>query len=257
MAPNTVTSSQEFFIQAAQKLSTAVSETGTVPNDFAKNLLELLEVSTKINQFDEMASTANEETASAEAQQWREISLLTMQHARTHLLEQQRRLIEGLRELSEAGASLYKSPDALPDQRAVKPLPGGDPEQKLDQMAVKPPPGLAAPPGLSMSFEPTKVTKSKPVPPSTLKPPPGLASAGTAPVTPPPGFNALPNRKAPRAPKKEAAVHPWRMNKKSDDKFTSLYEARLSKGSTDTATSSGTETTASSSMLNLDAYESD
>jgi len=248
MAPNTVTSSQDFLIQAAQKLSATVTETGTAPNEFAKNLLELLEVSTKINQFDEMVSTANEETTSVEAQQWREISLLTMQHARTHLVEQQQRLIEKLRDLSECGASLYKAPEVPLDQTDVKPLPGADPEAKLNQMAVKPPPGLAAPPGLST----TEVTNCKslpPSPPAALKPPPGLASAGTAPVTPPPGFNAPANRKPlGRTPKKEAAVHPWRINKKGNDGVTSLYEARFSKEDTERPTSS---------VLNLDAYESD
>merc|ERR1719194_312406 len=108
MAPQATTSSQELLAQAAQKLSSAITEAGTAPNDFTMSLMQLLEVSTKINEFDEMASTANAETTTDEAQKWREISLMTMQHARTHLVEQQQRLIEALRGLSESGASLYR-----------------------------------------------------------------------------------------------------------------------------------------------------
>jgi len=237
-----MTTSQEFLVQAAQNLSKAVTEAGTAPNDFGKNLLELLEVSTKINQFDEMASTANTETTSAEAQQWREISLMTMQHARTHLVEQQQRLIEGLRGLSESGASLYKAPNALPSPTAVKPPAGLPQEAKSNQMAVQPPPGLAAPPGLSMPLKPSKVTNRKPLPPPGLKPPPGLASAGTAQVTPPPGLST------PVKSKLSAAAHPWRINKKVEDKPTNFFEARFCKENTQTA---------SNGMINLDAYDSD
>merc|ERR1719301_391950 len=204
-------SSQQILAQAAEKLSTAVQEAGAAPNDFAKNLLELLEVSTKINQFDEMASAANAETTSAEAKQWRDISLMTMQHARTHLVEQQQRLVEELRALSDSGASLYQAPDTL----AVP-------------MAVKPPPGLAPPPGLSM---PVEVTNRKPSSPPGLKPPPGLASAGTAPAATPPGFNTPANHKlATQMPKKEASVHPWRIGKKVDNtKISSIPEAQINK----------------------------
>jgi len=230
-------SSQEILAQAAQKLATAVTETGSAPNDFAKNLLELLEVSTKINQFEEMASAANAETSSEEAQKWREISLMTMQHASAHLVDQQRRLIEALHGLSESGASLYKAPGA------VKPPPGLSPEVKLDQLAVKPPPGLSTPAGLGPNS--TKVTNRKPQPPPGLKPPPGLASAGTAPASTPPGFTAKPLG---QQPKKKAMVSPpWRMNKQAAP-FTP---------STDERFGNETKQAASSGMINLDAYESD
>jgi len=224
-----MTTSQEFLVKAAQNLSAAVSEAGTAPNDFAKNLLELLEVSTKLNQFDEMASAADAETTSVEAQQWREISLMTMQHARTHLVEQQQRLIEGLRGLSESGASLYKA--------------GLSQEAKPNQMAVKPPPGLAAPPGLSVPLKPSKVTNRKSAPPPGLKPPPGLASAGTAQVTPPPGLTT------PVKSKLSAAAHPWRINKKVDDKPANFFEARFGQKENTQTVSNG--------MINLDAYDSD
>eukprot|EP00746_Dinoflagellata_sp_MGD_P160324 gnl/MRDRNA2_/MRDRNA2_87007_c0_seq1.p1 gnl/MRDRNA2_/MRDRNA2_87007_c0~~gnl/MRDRNA2_/MRDRNA2_87007_c0_seq1.p1 ORF type:complete len:280 (-),score=63.08 gnl/MRDRNA2_/MRDRNA2_87007_c0_seq1:193-909(-) len=238
MAPNTVTSSQQLLVQAAEKLSTAVTAAGTAPNDFAKSLLELLEVSTKINEFDQMVAAANEETTSAEAQQWREISLMTMQHARTHLVEQQQRLVEELRTLSDSGASLYTTAGTNAIQTAVKPPPGLEPQDKPDQMAVKPPPGLAAPPGLPV---PGEMPNCKA--PSGLKPPPGLASAGTAHVVPPPGFNAPANRKpTAHTTKKQAPVHPWRINKDGSPKSKPSQENTQS---------------VNMGVINLDAYESD
>jgi len=242
--------SQQILVQAVEKLSTAVQEVGTAPNCFATKLLELLEVSTKISQFDELADAANAETTSAEAKQWRDISLMTMQHARTHLVEQQQRLVEELRALSDSGASLYQAPDTLAVPMAVKPPPELAPEVKSDQMAVKPPPGLAPPPGLSM---PVEVTNRKPSSPPGLKPPPGLASAGTAPAATPPGFNTPANHKlATQMPKKEASVHPWRIGKKVDNtKISSSPEAQINKENMQSAS------LGMNRMINLDAYDSD
>lgn len=244
MAPQTtaVNSSQELLAQATQKLSLAITEAGTAPNDFAKNLQELLEVSTKINQFDEMASAASAETITDEAQKWREISLMTMQHARTHLVEQQQRLIHQLRGASDKGASLWQdavqSPEVKPALTAVKP-------------AVQPPPGLVTPPGLSCSTRPSKQiasdTPKLSALPNGLRPPPGLASAGTAspgharagtaPVAPPPGYTF-------QKSKKQAAGYPKKPH--ASDTKPSFFEARF-----------GKETTTAPAVMNLDAYESD
>lgn len=246
MAPTT--SSQQFLAQAAQKLSSAIAEAGTTaPNEFAMNLVELLEVSTKINEFDEMASAANAETTSEEAQKWREISLMTMQHAKAHLVDQQQRLIEGLQGLTDSGASLYKAADAQqssekkPAPVVVQPPPGLSTEVKSDRIAVQLPPGLAAP---------QKTTKSaKPQPPPGLKPPPGLVSAGTASkVSAPPGFNAAQSKPASQKPKKEVAAHPWRVNKQGGDKSSNFFDARFGKE---------TKKEANDCVINLDAYDSD
>merc|ERR1719191_488330 len=120
-------------------------EAGAAPNDFAKDLLELLEVSTKINGFDEMAVADESETSSEEAKKWRQISLMTMQHARKHLVQQQQNLVEKLHGLSMSGASLYDAANALPVPTAVKPPPGLSLEVASSQMAVKPIPGLTTP----------------------------------------------------------------------------------------------------------------
>jgi len=250
MAPNTMTSSQQILAQAAQTLSAAVSGAGAAPNDFATKLLELLEVSTKINEFDEMAAAANSETTSEEAQKWREISLMTMQHARAHLVEQQQHLIEGLQGLTDSGASLYKAADAQqssekkPASMVVQPPPGLSTEVKSDRMAVQPPPGLTVPLGRSTPQKTNKVQ-----PPAGLKPPPGLVSAGTASkITTPPGFNAAQKKPTSQKPKKEVAAHPWRVNKQGGDKSSNFFDARFGKE---------TKTTAAECVINLDAYESD
>lgn len=252
MAPQSTTSSQELLAQAAQKLSTAIKEAGTAPNDFAKNLLELLEVSTKIDQFDEMASAANAEATSDEAQKWREISLMTMQHARKHLIEQQKRVIDQLHGASENGASLYKDAheSVKPVLTAAKPPAGMLSEVKLGQ-AVQPPPGLAAPPGLTCPATPSKKTvadtpKLSTLPAHGLRPPPGLASAGTAKtkttlVSPPPGFAFQKGQK----PRQQATGYP-KKTQVSETNKTSLFEARF-----------GNEITGASAMVNLDAYESE
>jgi len=239
MAPHTTTSSQQILAQAAQKLSSAMAEAGAAPNEFGMNLVELLEVSTKINEFDEMASAANAETTTEEAQKWREISLMTMQHARTHLAEQQQRLIEQLCKSSESGASLYTGPvqssEVEPDVMAVKPLL----EAKPAKMAVQPPPGLAGPPGLP---NPSKQTAGAAAgPPPGLKPPPGLASAGTAKVGPPPGFSS---QKTGQRPKKAVTGYP----KSPKSPQISFFESRFGKE---------TNVPAAPAVVNLDAYDSD
>eukprot|EP00746_Dinoflagellata_sp_MGD_P161658 gnl/MRDRNA2_/MRDRNA2_88884_c0_seq1.p1 gnl/MRDRNA2_/MRDRNA2_88884_c0~~gnl/MRDRNA2_/MRDRNA2_88884_c0_seq1.p1 ORF type:complete len:240 (+),score=64.68 gnl/MRDRNA2_/MRDRNA2_88884_c0_seq1:179-898(+) len=239
MAPQNTTSSQQYLAQAAQKLSSAIAEAGAAPNEFALNLVELLEVSTKINEFDEMASAANAETTTEEAQKWREISLMTMQHARTHLVEQQQRLIEQLRTSSESGASLYKGPvqsaEVEPDVMAVKP----HLEVKPAEMAVQPPPGMAGPPGLAKTSKQTAGAAARP--PPGLKPPPGLASAGTAKVTPPPGFSP---QKAAQKPKKPVAGYP----KSVKSPQMSFFESRFGKEAS---------APAAPAVVNLDAYDSD
>jgi len=241
MAPQ----ANEILVQAAQKLSSAITEAGAAPNDFAKNLLELLEVSTKINQFDEMTSTASAETTTEEAQKWREISLMTMKHARTHLVEQQIRLIDQLRGASENGASLFK--DALEVKPTeVKPAPTAVKPSSGPAKAVQPPPGLAGPPGLPCPPQPKKEKAESPKSPPGLRPPPGLASAGTAPaVNPPPGFAFQKGQK----PKKQAAGYssPKAPKKSQEANELSFFEARF-----------GTKgTTAAPAAVNFDAYESD
>lgn len=257
MAPQTMTSSQELLVQAAQKLSSAVTELGTAPNGFAKDLLELIEVSTKINQFDEIASAANAEATTEEAQKWREISLMTMQHARTHLVDQQQRLIDQLSGAAKNGASLYKdaiqSPEVQSGHTAVK-LPPGLPSEVTPAPAVQPPPGLGSPPGLTCPTKPSKPASSPKLTalPNGLRPPPGLKSAGTAPglaskgtgsaaVAPPPGFSSSKVQK-PKT-QKQAAGYP-KIPQSPETNKPSFFEARF-----------GTE--AAPSVMNLDAYESD
>lgn len=250
MAPAQV-SSQELIAQAVQKLSEATGGVSQPPTEFAASLLELLEVSAKMSQFDEMNALSADEASSEEAQKWKEISMMTVKHCHAQLSEQQQRLIAKLHGLSQSGASLVKAPSI---ETAMKPEPKVPTPVVPQAKAVKPPPKVsnswAPPPGLSA--------------PPGLAPPPGLSSAGTA-------------RKGSAAPedveytsvKKQA---PWNLKKQAkaqaqapvkqevEDGWTvkkaakpSPYKATPTKQAAPVAPA----TTASSVFLNFDAYDSD
>lgn len=156
MAPSgTIAGSQQHIAQAAEQLVQAVRATGQGPNDFAKALLDLIEVLAKVAEFDEMAAAANVEAESDEAKQWQEISLLTLKFCREGLIDEQQRAIKKVCSFAEQGACLFdnltiKEPPADVDKVAsaavvANPAPLTPP----GVWAKKPPPGLAAPPGLS------------------------------------------------------------------------------------------------------------
>jgi len=144
MAPSGTASPQGLIAQAAEQLSLAISESGQGPNDFARALLDLMEVSAKVVEFDEMQAAASVEAKSDEAKQWQEISLLTLKYCRQSLIEQQQRSIKAVSDMAEQGASLYKNlePTAEAPTLAFCASPPG-------VWAARPPPGLCPPPGIS------------------------------------------------------------------------------------------------------------
>lgn len=162
MAPSTQSNSQQLIAQAADQLAQAVREVGQSPNDFAKSLLDLMEVSAKVAEFDEMAAAASKEAESEEAKQWQEISMLTLKYCRQGLIDEQQRAIKQVCGLAEQGASLFhKGADAAKEVPAaaapeaapcVRPPPGvwakGPPGFSAPPGLAPPPPGLPAPPGL-------------------------------------------------------------------------------------------------------------
>lgn len=255
MAPAQV-SSQQLIAQAAQTLSTAMGTTGDSPTEFAQVLLGLLEVSAKINQFDELNALATDEASSEEAKKWRDISMMTTQFMLAQLSEQQQRLIARLQDLSQSGASLVKEPAvkvAMEEpaiEVAMKPVPkaakSSAPPVKPEPMAVKPPPGLpvAPPPGLS-------------APAKKAAPPPGLVSAGSG-----RGGAAGPDdveytsvkKQAPWNIKKQASAN---VKKEAEDGWTvkkgTQWKATSKKPSAPVAPAPA----ATSVFLNFDAYDSD
>jgi len=211
-------SEQLMLLNAAQKLSDAVSDAGAAPNEFAEKLLELMELTAKIQQFEEVAGLASQEATSDEVHKWQEISLMTLKHCSAHLLEQRQRTLAQLQNLSQNGASLFKAPVSN-----VAPL----------DSVVKPPPGLesaCAPPGLKTPG--LKV-------PSAIGAPPGLGV--------PPGLRLdAPAEKAPVVKKMWAAANaPW--NKKKSSPLSSPA----------VTTHEQPATTPAFSVMNLDAYDSD
>lgn len=236
-----VQAAQEVLEQASKKLNEAIKEVGA-PNDFAILLQELLEVSSKVAQFDEMASSAKEEASSEEAQAWKEISLMTLQHCRAQLIDRQQHLIEKLQGLSETGASLCTTPAPQITSTEAKVV------QEVKASQVGQPPGLASPPGLDPCSESTvtcNISKSPATksPPGLLAPPGLSLPSGAAGLTPPPGFQ--PENQKPQAEKA-----------KKDASLKTKKKAKQN-GNLGTAVAVANPESSVESMLNLDAYDSD
>merc|ERR1719274_234226 len=126
----------------ATKLSDQVRAAGTeIP--FAKSMLDLIEVTARISQLDELVTSAQAaaETESPEARKWKEISAMSAQFARSSLFDRQIAAIDELLDLSARGGSLVKEASDAAGQPAKlgAPPPG-----------LRAPPGLAAPPGLEL-----------------------------------------------------------------------------------------------------------
>lgn len=222
----TAQTAQQVLAQATQKLEEAIKEVGS-RNDFAVLLQELLEVSSKVAQFDEMTFAAKEAAISEEAQTWKEISMMTLQHCRMQLIDRQRSLIEQLQVLSEDGASLAKIPVPLKSTIEAKAVS----EVEAPQSAIGPPPGLPSPPSCAYpSPDPSESSCSKKPTAQGLGAPPGLNHA-----SPPSGF--VPQNQLHKAQKAK---------KKSSAKAGNPKQVTVSAVSDP-----------GSSMLNLDAYESD
>merc|ERR550514_1001615 len=97
---------QTIMAEAAEKLLEAVREVGSSPSPFAVALLELMEYSTKLQQFDDMLEDAKKEASSDEAKTWQQISLITLQYCRQGLVEKQQRAMRTVCDLAAQGATL-------------------------------------------------------------------------------------------------------------------------------------------------------
>lgn len=164
MAPQAQSNSQQILLQAAKQLQDAVKETGSSAGPFAMALLEVIESSSKLQEFDEMAKSAQEnEAAGEEAQTWREISLMTLQYCRQGLVEQQRAASMKVCELAAQGASLCtKMEPALVAQPAKTTSPEAFPQPPQPCQSQSQPPA----PGLGVPLTPPGVW--------AMRPPPGL-----------------------------------------------------------------------------------
>lgn len=211
----------QLLLNAVQKLATTASDTGRAPTEFSKKLLELMELSAKIQQFEEVAALACQQASSDEVQKWQEISLMTVKHCTEQLVEQQQKAVAELQELAKNGGSLFTEPGSstvLP-KSAVKPTVKAPPGLET----VGAPPGLQAPPGLSA--------------------PPGLGvQASKAPVQ---EKAAMPNERPPVVKKAwSAASAPWNQKKKASPQSMPQKQPEM-------------PVIAAPSVMNLDAYDSD
>jgi len=180
-------SSQQVLAQAAQQLLDAVRENGAEPSPFAEALLELMEHSSKLQEYEGMMSVANQEAKSDEAKTWQQVSLMTLQYCQKNLVEQQQRALQKVTQLLEQGESLLHIPEKSPevpehsDQDASEnreppstPPPPAPTETRKEKAATpltppgvwvtRPPPGLEAPPGLEPSPPPTSMVEVKKAP---------------------------------------------------------------------------------------------
>lgn len=180
---------------------------GGKPTKFAESLLELLEVTAKIQQLDDLntSARATDPNESDETRRWKDVSLMSANLCRGGLIEQQLGAIEKLQDIAARGGSLCVEAEAAPIANcpAQKGLHagtgGGSPPDsggsdgeagtggaRRASPALPPglsaPPGLAAPPGLSLPAS----AATPPSAPTGVRPPPGFGG--------PPG---LASRKAP------------------------------------------------------------
>lgn len=239
MAPNDVANiaaSQLLMVQAAQKLRDTVHESGQAPGPLAFAILELMENSAKLQQFDQMMAVAKQEAQSDEAKTWQDISLMTLKYCRQGLLEQQQRAVHNVCQLSEGGASLFPSsvPAVVKEEDPVLSKSEKTPSISEEKSGESP----QAPPGIWMMRPPPGLE-----PPTGVQLPPGLAK-------PPPGFDVS------ETPKTEKPLPPWRRPKpvstteKEEEKPTVL-------SAQSTAVSSPVIADAHCSFINFDAYSSD
>jgi len=189
----------------ATKLSDQVRAAGTeIP--FAKSMLDLIEVTARISQLDELVTSAQaaSETESPEARKWKEISAMSAQFARSSLFDRQIAAIDELLDLSARGGSLVKEASDAAGQPAKlgAPPPGLPAPSPLlkDTSGNIPPPGLCAPPGLAA---PPGLELVKPVQNASR-------AAKAAPWRRPPGVFRAPESGAPeRAATVARGGRPW------------------------------------------------
>lgn len=228
MAPQVNESSQQILAQAAQKLMEAVQETGlSQPTPFAAAMLELIESSAKLQEFDDMAVEAeNQKTSCEEAQTWQQIAQTTLKFAREGLLDRQQQALQKVTGMAAQGNSLYSPGVGTTSDETTAPAVRTTPSSPPG-IFVAPPPGLAAPPGLELNNSGAKQTSA---------PPPGLE----APTT--------------KAGGEKEKLPPWRRNKPKASK--SYKEATLPSSSSGPPKDVGFFADESfwGSQPNLDAY---
>merc|ERR1719310_97365 len=189
---------------AAQLSDQVRAASSDVP--FAKSMLDLIEVTARISQLDELVAGAQaaSETESPEARKWKEISAMSAQFARSSLFDRQIAAIDELLDLSARGGSLVKEASDAAGQPAKlgAPPPGLPAPSPLlkDTSGNIPPPVLCAPPGLAA---PPGLEHVKPV--QNTSP-----AAKAAPWRRPPGVFRAPESGAPeRAARGARGGRPW------------------------------------------------
>eukprot|EP00746_Dinoflagellata_sp_MGD_P165314 gnl/MRDRNA2_/MRDRNA2_94514_c0_seq1.p1 gnl/MRDRNA2_/MRDRNA2_94514_c0~~gnl/MRDRNA2_/MRDRNA2_94514_c0_seq1.p1 ORF type:complete len:228 (-),score=79.00 gnl/MRDRNA2_/MRDRNA2_94514_c0_seq1:131-814(-) len=197
-------SSQQVLAQAAQKLLDAVSENDAEPSPFATALLELMEHSSKLHEYEQMMAVAQQEASSDEAKTWQQVSLMTLQYCHKGLVEQQQRTLQRVTDLVEKGDTLFQaSSPALPDAQDT----ADQDDAKLVPPSTPPPPPPTSAASGTMPAKPPGVWVTRP--PPGLEAPPGLDA--------PPGLTKLVEvEKKPLAPWRKAEAEKKKKQQEMD-----------------------------------------
>merc|ERR1719213_1195544 len=214
-------SSQQVLAQAAQQLLDSVRENGAEPSPFAVALLELMEHSFKLQEYENMMTVANQEAKSDEAKTWQQVSLMTLQYCQKNLVEQQQRALLKVTQLVDQGESLFLLKENTPT------LPDDEPDEEktrtLQDDSTKDTPTKRVPPSMPPPAAPTTNAQGPSEPPPAAptgntqgRAPPPLTPPGVWITRPPPGLEAPPGLEPPANPtmdetKKECVAHGARL----------------------------------------------
>lgn len=242
---------------ATQLMEEVNSVAGAANTSFAQSMLDLLEVTARISQLDQLVADASAEgdAETTETRKWKEISTMSAKFARSSLLDRQLAAIDRLIDIGAKGGSLTKEVaegGALVDGVQVAPFQmpfkvsagTGAPESAESASegedagrgataspgaAVPPPPGLPAPPGLEQFGPRAQATAPTPAPAPTASGHPARQPPGLSRGKPAPGLAAAPGLQGAQAKVAKPGKDTRKENKGAKDKG----QAQQSQGESD------------------------
>jgi len=246
------------FTDEVNNVLSTLKRGGAPPTKFAESLLELLEVTAKIQQLDDLNASAQAvgEDETEETRRWKDISVMSANLCRGGLVEQQLGAIEKLQGLAARGGSLCAEASSEDVCAPIEPRKGAhagtggdsaadsggsDGEAGTGGVAAGTRLALAGPPPPGLSL---------PGPAATCAPAAGPPAAPNA-ISPPPGFGGPPGLSLPKptqgGPKKKAPAQA--KSSKAGEREASSW-AEKAKGAV-----AFEPKAASCTGLNLDAYD--
>lgn len=212
-------SNTQVLAQAAERLLDAVNENGSEPSPFAVALLDLMEYTSRLQEYEQMMSVAKQEATSEEAKTWQQVSLMTLQYCQKNLVDQQQRALLKVTQLVDQGESLFllkentpMLPDDEPDEEKTPTL---QDDSTKDTPTKRVPPSMPPPAAPTINAQgPSEPPPAAPIGNTQGRAPPPLTPPGVWITRPPPGLEAPPGLEPPANPTmdetKKECVAPWR-----------------------------------------------